>query len=134
MSDAIRASMIKYISENPCTIVVQNRPLVDNGFGIMIPDLTQAAVEETLGIGRVARRRLPEPIVTNASTPYDYQDVYYLLVAYDATWLRKGLVFAYFNKKYRTGTVEQRIMLGQVTYQLCDLEEVTSFNAEEVYA
>ena len=142
--DQIRKSMGIYIDQNPYTIIVQVRSKVDNGFDKQVPDLTATPVATTLGIGRIARRRLPEPILANAGTPYDYQDVYYMLVKYDVTWLKKGLVFEYYGSKYRTGKVEKRIIFaGQadpddpyagIAYRLCNLEETTSKDIGDFYA
>jgi hypothetical protein len=109
----------------------------------MVPDLDASPILTTLGQARIARRRLPEPILANAVTPYDYQDVYYMLVKYDVTWLKKGLVFEYYSKKYRTGIVENRIVAGGhnpsdpldgIAYRLCNLEEVTSADIGDFYA
>lgn len=140
--DNIRKSMSIYINQNPYDIIVATRTKIDNGYGKMIPDLTASPISNTLGQGRIARRRLPEPIVANAVTPYDYQDVYYMLVEYDVIWLQKGLVFEYYGSKYRTGKVESRIVGGGqnpsdpfdgIAYKLCNLEEVTSTDIEDFY-
>ena len=95
--------------------------------------MTIAPTLATLGIGRVTRRRLPDPIVTDARSPYDYNDVFYLIVAYDASWLRRGLIFDYNNQRFRTLLVEDRRILGGVTYRLCDLEQVTSTDGGVLY-
>jgi len=129
--ERVRKTMATFIAQNPCTVIAWIRPTRDNGYGKQIPDIDEAAVETTLGVARVSRRRLPDPIVTNASTPYDYLDVYYLLVSYDADWLRKGLVFAYHNQKFRTLLPEDRIMEGAIAYRLCGLEQVTSADVED---
>lgn len=133
MLSVVRATWARYIAENPYTMISYIRPTKDNGFGIQIPDMTKVAVSTTIGTIRVSRRRLPEPAVANAKTPYDYVDVYYLLAEYDLTALRKGLVFEYYGKKYRTGIVENRIIHSGIAYKICDLEEVTSFDAGDVY-
>jgi len=122
----IRSTWNKYIAQNQCTIVNWVRPTVDNGYGILIPDITKVAVETTLGIGRVSRRSLPDPYISGARTPYDYKDVFYLIVAYDTTWLKKGIVFVYKDNKFRTKLMEKRYMFGDVVYQICGLEQVTS--------
>ena len=124
--DIIRKTWKRYIADNPYTIVTWDRPTIDNGYGTQIPDLTQAPVESTRGIARVCRRRLPDPIIANSTTPYDFQDVYYILVEYDQTWLKKDLIFEYYGQKYRTQWVEDRIMLGGIAYRLSNLEQVTS--------
>lgn len=124
----VRATMNKYINQNSCTIVAWQRPLVNNGYGIMIPDITKTAVETTLGTGRVTRRSLPDPYISGAKTAYDYKDVFYLLVPYDTTWLKKGIVFEYGDNKFKTRIPEKRYNFGEVTYQLCGLEQVTSGN------
>jgi hypothetical protein len=118
--------MIQYISENQITITSPVRPTKDNGYGIQVPDIDQTAVPTILGIGRVCRRRLPDPIVTGSRTPYDYQDVYYLLVQWDATWLKKGITFQYNDEKWKTKLPEKRRIFGEITYRLCDLEQITS--------
>jgi hypothetical protein len=123
-----------YIDQNPYTIKVNVRAKIDNGYGKMVPDLDASPILTTLGQARIVRRRLPEPILANAVTPYDYQDVYYMLVKYDVTWLQKGLVFEYYDKKYRTGIVENRIVAGGIAYKLCNLEEVTSTDIGDFYA
>jgi hypothetical protein len=141
--DNIRRSMEIYIDQNSYDIIVTTRAKVDNGYGKQVPNLSTSGTSSTLGKARIARRRLPEPIVTNAKTPYDYQDVYYLLAKYDATWLQKGLVFEYYGTKYRTGKVEKRIIYGGknssdpydgIAYRLCNLEEVTSRDVGDSYA
>jgi hypothetical protein len=132
--DSIRRSMAIYINQNIYTIKVNVRTKIDNGYNKIIPDLDASPILTTLGQARIARRRLPEPIIANAVTPYDYQDVYYLLAEYDVTWLKKGLVFEYYGKKYRTGIVENRIVGGGIAYQLCNLEEVTSADIGDFYA
>lgn len=134
MIDSIRNSMALYIDQNPYIIIVQVRTKIDNGYGKMIPDLDASPVATTLGIARIARRRLPEPILANASSPYDYQDVYYMLVKYDVDWLKKGLIFEYYGSKYRTGKVEKRIVFESIAYKLCNLEEVTSKDIGDFYA
>jgi len=125
-SSVLRNTWNRYVNENPCVITVWIKPTTDNGYGETIPDLTQAGVETVLGTARVARRRLPDPIVTNARTPYDYLDSYYLLATYDSDWLKKGLVFAYNGEKFRTLLVESRVAFGDVIYKICNLEQVTS--------
>ncbi len=125
---ALRKVWTSYIAQNQCTIVNWLRPTVDNGYGIQIPDLNEVAVEITLGVGRVSRRSLPDPYVSGARTPYDYKDVFYLLVAHDATWLKKGIVFVYGDNKFKTRLPEKRYAFGDVIYQLCDLEQTTSAN------
>jgi len=133
MVNIIRATMAKYILENPITISMDIRPMIDNGYGVNIPDLSQVAVTTVLGVARVSRRKLPDPFVTGSRTPYDHQDAYYLLAEYTETWLNKGIVFAYFNQKYRTGLVEDRIIGGQIVYKLCALELVTSADLGDYY-
>jgi hypothetical protein len=122
----LRKTWTDYIAENPCTIINYVRSTVDNGYGIMIPDITETSVAVTLGVGRVSRRSLPDPYISGSRTPYDYKDVFYLLVSYDTTWLKKGIVFEYGNNKFKTRIPENRIMFGEVVYQLCGLEQVTS--------
>lgn len=125
--------MSNYIAENPYSIDIESRPLIDNGFGKLVPDLNISPVKKTLGIARVARRRLPDVIVTNPKTPYDYQDVYYLLAPYDADWLHIGIVFEYFGEYFRTLRPENRIMFGEIVYKLCDLEQVTQADVGDFY-
>ena len=122
----IRNTWNKYIAQNQCTIVNWVRPTVDNGYNVNVPDLTAVAVETTLGVGRVARRNLPDPYVSGARTPYDYKDVFYLIVSYDTTWLKKGIVFVYGDNKFKTRIPESRYMFGGIVYKLCGLEQVTS--------
>lgn len=124
----IQNTWINYIAQNQCTIVNYVRPTIDNGYGILIPDITQDAVPVTLGIGRVSRRSLPEPYVSGAKTTYDYKDVFYLIVAHDVVWLKKGITFVYGNNKFKTKLPENRYMFNAVVYQICDLEQVTSAN------
>lgn len=131
--DTIRNSMAIYIAQNPYDIVVLTRAKVDNGYNKLIPSLSASPISNTLGQARIARRRLPEPILTSAKTTYDYQDVYYMLVEYDVTWLKKGLVFEYYGSKYRTGKVENRIVNGGIVYKLCNLEEVTTADVGDFY-
>ena len=131
--DSVRSSMTRYINENPVSIVVEKYVLKDNGYGIKIPNMSVPPTVVTLGIGRVVRRRLPDPIVTDAISPYDYNDVFYLLVSYDASWLRRGLIFDYNSQRFRTLLVENRVMFGKVTYRLCDLEQVTSTDGGVLY-
>ncbi len=133
MLERVRKSIAKYIKENSCTIIVNVRPLKDNGYGKMIPDVEEEPVLKELGIGRIARRRLPDAIITNADTPYDFQDVYYLIVAYDAAWLKMGLIFDYHGQKFRTLFVENRIIGGGVAYKLCNLEQCTSYDVSDFY-
>ena len=121
--------MSRFIAENPYTFVTWLRTTKEKGYGTQIPDLTATPVETTYGVIRVLRRRLPDPIVANPATPYDFQDVYYLLAPYDATWLKKDLVFEYYGQKYRTLLVEDRILFGGIAYKLCDLEQATSTKA-----
>ena len=122
----LRNTWSKYIAQNQCTIVNFVRPTVDNGYGVQVADLTQAAVETTLGVGRVSRRSLPDPYVSGSRTPYDHKDVFYLIVSYDVTWLKKGIVFVYGDNKFKTRLPEKRYIFGDVVYQLCGLEQVTS--------
>lgn len=122
----LRSTWNRYIAANPCTIVNWVRPTVDNGYDTQVPDLTATPVETTLGIGRVSRRSLPDPYVSGSRTPYDFKDVFYLLVPHDTTWLKKGIVFVYGDNKFKTRYPEKRYMFGDVIYQLCGLEQVTS--------
>lgn len=133
MITKIRNTITKQIAYSPCTVIEYVRTFVDNGYGVSVPDLTKTAVATELGTCKVCRRRLPEPIITNAKTPYDFQDVYYLLADYTATWLRKGIVFEYQGKKFRTLLLEDRIINGQVAYKLCDLEQVNSYDVGDSY-
>jgi len=134
MLDRIRKTMINHITKNSVTIIEYQRPLIDNGYGFKIPDLTKELTEVELGIARISRRRLPEPIVTNAGTVYDYQDVYYLLAAYDADWLRQNIVFKYHNEYFRTLLPEERIINGDIAYKLCNLEQVTARDVANYYS
>ena len=131
--DKIRTTMKKFIAENPATITVDKYTLKDNGYGIMIPDTSVQPTTVVLGIGRIARRRLPDPIVTDARSPYDYNDVFYLLVEYDTTWLHRGMVFTYGNQMFRTLLVEDRIMFGEIAFKLCDLEQTTPTDGGKLY-
>lgn len=131
--ELIRKTMITHINRNPYTIIAWIRPTIDNGYGKMVADLSEDAVETTLGVARVSRRRLPDPIVTNAKTPYDYLDVYYLLTAYTSTWLKTGIVFEYYDQKFRTLLLENRIVDGGIAYKLCALEQVTTKDVEDYY-
>lgn len=131
--DNVRRNMEIYIAQNPYDIIVLIRAKVDNGYDKQVPDLTASSVSSTLGTARISRRRLPEPILTSAKTPYDYQDVYYMLAAYDATWLKKGLIFEYYGSNYRTGKVEDRIVFGAIAYRLCNIEEVTGADIGDMY-
>lgn len=124
--DVIRRTMIKRIELNPYTIITYVRPTIDNGYGVQIPDLTQPPVETELGVVTLSRRRLPDPVITNARSPYDFNDVYYLLAAWNADWLKEDLVFEYYGNKFKTLFPENRIMFGGIAYKLCDLEQVTS--------
>jgi len=112
--DVIRTTMAKYINENSITITALVRPTVDNGYGMMIPDISQPAVPTNLGIGRISRRSLPDPYISGSRTPYDYKDVFYLLVPYDATWLKKGIVFTYGDNKFKTRIPEKRYIFGEL--------------------
>lgn len=127
-TSVIRETWTKYINENPYTIVNWVRPTVDNGYGIQIPDISEASVETPLGIARIARRSLPDPYISGARTPYDYKDVFYMIVPYDADWLKKGIVFEYYGNKFKTRIPENRYMFSAIVYQLCGLEQVTSGN------
>ncbi len=133
MYEKIRKVMTKHIARNQYTIITWIRPTIDNGFGKLIPDLAQSAIETTLGIARISRRRLPDPIITNPSTPYDYLDVYYLLAVYDAIWLKQGIIFEYYGQKFRTLLPENRIINGGIAYKLCALEQVTSTDVENLH-
>ncbi len=133
MLSSIRETMTKYISENSYEIKTWKRPLVNNGYDQMVPDLTKVAIEETLGTARIARRRLPDVLQANAKTPYDYQDVYYMLAEYDAAWLVSGIVFDYYGQKFRTLFVENRIIDGGIAYKLCNLEQATSSDIGDFY-
>lgn len=124
--DVIRNKIQKRIELNPYTIVTYVRPTIDNGYGTLIPDLTQPPVETTLGVATISRRRIPDPVIANSRTPYDYSDVYYMIAMYDAAWLKKDIVFEYYAQKFKTLFVEKRIMFGGIAYLLCDLEQVTS--------
>lgn len=131
--DRIREAMIRRINLNPYTIVTYIRPKVDNGYGKLIPDMTELPVETILGTASVSRRRLPDVAVTNPGTPYDYQDVHYLLAAYDTTWLHEGIVFEYHGDKFRTMRPEARIMFGGIAYWLCDLEQASTSDVGDLY-
>jgi len=122
----VRNSMNKYIKENETTITFWVRPMIDNGYGKMIPNLDGVAVETILGTARVARRSLPDPYISGSRTSYDYKDVFYLLTQYDSSWLKKGIVFEYQGNKFKTRIPETRYMFGEATYRLCGLEQVTS--------
>lgn len=124
--DSIRNAMNRRINLNSYTIVQYVRPTIDNNYGSDIPDMTVEPVETPLGIASLSRRRLPDPVVTNARTPYDFNDVYYLLASWDADWLKEGIVFEYHGEKFRTLKPENRIMFGGIAYKLCDLEQVSS--------
>ena len=131
MLSVVRQTMIDHIAQNPHTIISPIRPTTTNDYGVTVPDLTQAPVDTTLGVGRITRRRLPDPLVTGSKTPYDFQDLNYLLVDYESTWLRKGIEFSYFDERYRTRYPEKRIMFGAIAYITCSLEQITSVDAGE---
>ena len=132
MIDVIRNTMKNYILENPHTIIASVRPKVDNGFGFMVPNLAATAVTTTLGVARVTRRKLPDMLLTGARSTYDFQDNYYLLAEYTATWLVQGIVFEYNSEKYKTLYPEKRIMFGQVAYILASLEQTTSVDVGDL--
>lgn len=133
MLASTRETMETFIAENVYTIVEYVRPTKDNGFGKQVPNLTEDAVLTTLGTARISRRSLPDVMFSNAKTPYDYTETYYLTAAYDATWLRMGIVFEYYGQKFRTLFVENRIIGGGIAYKLCDLEQVTTMDVEDFY-
>ncbi len=124
--DKLRSTMLNFINENPATIVAWIRPTKVNDAGFTVPDISQAAVETAIGTGRVNRRSLPDPYISGSTTPYDYKDVFYLLMPYDNALLRKGLVFVYGNNKFKTRIPETRYIFGSAIYLLCGLEQVTS--------
>jgi len=126
MLDVLRQTISDRIAVNPVTIIADIRPRITNAQGKSIEDITVAAVPTELGVGTVSRRRLPEPIVTNAKTPYDYQDVYYLIVEYDTTWLRRNLVFSHNGETFRTKLPEKKYLFGGVAYIVCGLEQITA--------
>ena len=131
MLDAVRNAIKERIEINPITLVALIRPRKINSQGISVEDITQDAVKTELGIVSVSRRNIPDRIVTNAETPYDYLDSYYLIAEFDASWLRKGLIFFIGNERFRTKLPEDRMMFGDVAYKLCGLESMTSHNLSD---
>jgi len=132
--ETVRRAIAKRIAENPVTVIVSvYGATIDNGYGIQVPNLAVPAVPATLGIGLVSRRRLPDPLITNAKTPYDHLDVYYIIVKHTDAWLTRGIVFAYNGRKYRVLLPEDRVIFGAVAYRLADLEDVTSSDVGDEY-
>lgn len=132
--DIIRKSMADYIAQNPTTVTVFERPLIDNGYGYKVPDINEDGEEVELGTLRVTRRDQTKVYVTGTETPYDYNDVYYALAEYDADWLQKGLVFTCIDgKRYRTGEVENRMIFGEIAYKVSQLEDTTYANVGSHY-
>lgn len=127
---SIRRQMTSYINENLAVLSVYERKTKDNGFGYQIPDINGTPILVGQFEARVTRRRIPEPFITNTATPYDYQDVYYLLASHDADWLKQDLTFDYQGQRYRTLYPESRIIYGEVAYKVVNLEQVTRNTVE----
>lgn len=133
MLEQIRATIADYIQENPYTISTAVYPTRTNEYGIKVKDFTKTPVTTELGTVRIARRRIPDSFITNPATPYDWQDVYYLITEYTAaTWLTKDIEFTYYDKQFRTLFPESRIICGGVAYYLCDLEQTNSLNVGDL--
>jgi len=123
--------MRKRIQLNPTVIIASIRPRKINSQGYSVEDITQDAVDTELGTVTLSRRNIPDKIVTNAETPYDYLDNYYLIAEFDATWLRKGLKFWLGSERFRTKIPEAKRMFGEVVYLLCNLETITPANLSD---
>lgn len=130
--EQLKQTIKQYIAQNPTTVVVEIYPTKDNGYGMQIPDIDATPEIKTLGTVRVSRRRLPDMFITNARSPYDYQDVHYAIGEYDAEWMQEGLIFESYNEKYRMKKIEARIIFGSIVYKLCDLEQITQMTVEDM--
>jgi len=124
--DNLRNTIAYRISLNPHELICDIYPTIVNSDGYTVADITKEAVPTSFGFVTISRRLLPEPVITNAKTPYDYNDQYYMIAPYNITGLTKGLMFNYNGERFRTKLPEAKRLFGGIAYYVCDLEQITS--------
>ncbi len=123
----IRQVELDRINQNPTIIVVESRAeIIDNGFGVKVPDMSTPLKTLERGPVRIELRTSTLEYQVGTSEPLGTHGQYILFATYDALWLKRGLIIRHFNKKYKTEEVVNLKYNGETISKVCNLKVVSS--------
>jgi hypothetical protein len=124
-----RNGIKKLIAINPISgLTIKNYPLIDNGFGEMIPDLANPPVETILSNPvRIAKQKPRiQAYLTGEAGPYSLEIVYYLISDYETiTGISEGAFFESGGKKWRLKRPDPLEFLSNIIGYQTELIEIT---------
>lgn len=128
MSDIILQKLTKQnINRNPFKLSGILYSLIDNGYGEMIEDRAAPVVKNYVNPVRIFRKKKLIKSTMDNSTPYVYEDVYYLLSDYE-TEVDVRLEFEYNFIKFKIKTKEKLIKYEKIIGFQYELDEITEAN------
>ncbi len=126
---ALRDAHYFRIMQNPVYVEIRVRPLVDNGYSIMIPDMSKDEEVKMFGPVRVA----PEgtPVLQERGSEFDkindtgIHNSYYLTAVYNETFLQRNMIISFNDRKYRMFEPTVTLYHGFGIGLIVRLEDVT---------
>lgn len=142
MSNAIVAQLrqaeLGRIMINPTNVFVDARPLIDNGFGTMVPVLNSTEMWVEKGPVRIVARQHPVLQQTDLrasysqssglSETYGIGNDFVLFATYDCDWLVSGIILKYNERTYKTFEQYNYKMFDEIISIFCMLKDVGSVN------
>ena len=107
----LRQAEINRIFVDQAEVYEVTRPMIDNGYGTMVPDLASTKTYVERGPARIVAKS--DPILRSSdrraaytqssglTEAYGIGNDYVILLPYDATWLVSGTVFQYRDRFYK---------------------------------
>lgn len=132
----IRQAEFARIMVDPAYVLIDNRPLTDNGYGKMVPNLVFDETWVEKGPVRIVARSNPILNQTDLrasfsqssglSETYGVGNEFVIFAAYDCDWLRSDMIIKHNNRVYRTFEPFNSTMFGEVISKFATLKDVGS--------
>ena len=131
--DKIREVELDRIMQNPVYVDVESRvEMVDNGFGVMVPDRDAAKKYVIRGPVRLELRTSTLEYAQGNEEPFGVFGEYILFAKHDAIWLRRGLILILLGKKYKTENPVDLRLFGGIISRVCRLKMVGNIDDQPV--
>lgn len=110
------------IMENAIMVTTYEYPLVDNGFGMLVPDLSETPEAVEHGPVRIVKQtQLPFKVEEDFGTT----DTFYLLAKEQESWMKNSTDIFTDNTKYTIDAVEHRTGFQGELFVCCRLRDRT---------
>jgi len=125
MIEQLREVEMGRILSNPVTIRLNYRETKDNGFGVLIPDLSKALYYVESYPFMIAPEQTPVLKVAGSESPFGIANQSILMIPYDNTWLKENMVFDANQRRYKILSINTNVVMGGVISKMARLQDVT---------